>query len=251
MSGHNKWSTIKRKKGANDAKRGAIFTKIIREITVSVKNGGGDDPNSNPRLRTAIIKAKENNMPLDNIERAIAKAAGKLDGVVYEEIRYEGYAPGGTALMVDVITDNRNRTFPEIRTIFGKNGGNLGESGCVAFMFDKKGSILIEPEQTTEDDLMEILLDFDVDEIETNDDGSISVTCSPDCFNDVNDAISAKGFKTSNSEITYIPQTTVELDEKRAEQCLRLVEALEDHDDVQNVYGNYDISDEILDKLQG
>ncbi len=250
MSGHNKWSTIKRKKGANDAKRGAIFTKIIREITVSVKNGG-EDANSNPRLRTAIIKAKENNMPLDNIDRAIAKAAGKLDGVVYEEIRYEGYAPGGIAIMLDVITDNRNRTFPEIRTIFGKNGGNLGESGCVAFMFEKKGTVLVEAGQTTEDELMEVLLDFDVDEIQLNEDGSISVSCSPDSFNDVNDALSAKKYKTSNAEITYIPQTTVNLDEKRAEQCLRLVEALEDHDDVQNVYGNYEISDEILEKLQG
>ena len=249
MSGHNKWSTIKRKKGAADAKRGAIFTKLTREITVATKNGG-DDPNSNPRLRTAINKARGNNMPMDKIETAIAKAAGKVEGQVYEEIRYEGYAPGGVAIMLDVITDNKNRTYPEIRTIFSKNGGNLGENGCVAFMFDKKGSVVIDAGQTNEDDLMELLIDFDIEEIETNDDGSISVQTSPDSFNDVMDKINEKGFAASYSEITYVPQTTIELDEKKAEQCMRLVDLLEDQDDVQNVYGNYEISDEIMEKIQ-
>ena len=195
MSGHNKWSTIKRKKGANDAKRGAIFTKLIREITVAVKNGG-EDLNSNPRLRTAVAKARENNMPMDNIERAILKASGKMEGVVYEEMRYEGYGPGGVAIMVDVITDNKNRTHPEIRTIFGKNGGNLGESGCVGFMFDRKGMIVLDPDQTDEDTVMELTVDYDIEDIKTNDDNSITVITSPEAFNDVNDLISSKNFTT-------------------------------------------------------
>jgi YebC/PmpR family DNA-binding regulatory protein len=250
MSGHNKWSTIKRKKGAIDAKRGAMFTKIIREITVAVKNGGGEDPNSNPRLRTAILKAKEVNMPSDNIDRAILKASGKMEGVVYEEMRYEGYGPGGVAIMLDVITDNKNRTYPEVRNIFSKNGGNLGETGCVGFMFDKKGVINVEPDQTNEDALMEFLIDFDVDDIIADDEGTLTVRTAPDAFNDVYDAISKKGLKTSFGEVTYIPQSTTPLDEKKAQQCLRLVEQLEDHDDVQNVYSNYEISDEIMEKLQ-
>ncbi len=251
MSGHNKWSTIKRKKGAVDAKRGAIFTKIIREITVAVKNGGGEDANSNPRLRVAIQKAKENNMPLENIDRAILKASGKMEGVVYEEIRYEGYGPGGVAVMVDVITDNKNRTHPEIRSIFTKSGGNLGEAGCVGFMFDRKGVIEIEAGQTNEDELMELLIDFNVEDIKTEDDDTITVSVTPDDFSSVSEAIIAKGYKTLMNEITYIPKTTVALDEKKAEQCMRLVESLEDHDDIQNVYGNYEISDEIMEKLQG
>ncbi|MBN2436882.1 MAG: YebC/PmpR family DNA-binding transcriptional regulator [Spirochaetes bacterium] len=249
MSGHNKWSTIKRKKGANDAKRGAIFTKLIREITVAVKNGG-EDLNSNPRLRTAVAKARENNMPMDNIERAILKASGKMEGVVYEEMRYEGYGPGGVALMVDVITDNKNRTHPEIRTIFGKNGGNLGESGCVGFMFDRKGMIILDPDQTDEDTVMELTVDYDIEDIKINDDNSITIITSPESFNDVNDLITSKSLSTSFNEITFIPQTTVDLDEKKAEQCMRLVELLEDHDDIQNVYGNYEISDEIMEKIQ-
>ena len=249
MSGHNKWSTIKRKKGANDAKRGAAFTKIIREITVAVKNGG-TEAESNPRLRTALLKAKEANMPNDNVERAILKASGKMEGVVYEEIRYEGYGPGGVAMMLDVITDNKNRTYPEIRNIFSKNGGNLGETGCVGFMFDKKGLIVIEAGQTNEDELMELLLDFDIEDISPEDDGALTVKTSPESFNDVFEEVSTKGFKTMSSEITYIPQSTVELDEKKAQQCLRLQEQLEEHDDVQNVYSNYDISDEIMEKLQ-
>ena len=249
MSGHNKWSTIKRKKAVVDAKRGAAFTKIIREIMVSVKNGG-DDPNSNPRLRTAVMKAKEANMPIDNIERAIAKAAGKLEGQTFEEGRYEGYGPGGIAVMVDIITDNKNRTMPEIRSIFSKHGGNMGESGCVGFMFEKKGVITIEPGQTDEDTVMEMLLDFDVEDIKTED-GAIIINMKPDSFNAVYDAIKAKNWTTSYAEVTYIPQSTVALDEKKAEQCLRLLDAFEDHDDVQNVYSNYEISDEIMQKLQG
>ena len=249
MSGHNKWSTIKRKKAVVDAKRGAAFTKIIREIMVSVKNGG-DDPNSNPRLRTAVMKAKEANMPVDNMDRAIAKAAGKLEGQTFEEGRYEGYGPGGVAVMVDVITDNKNRTMPEIRTMFAKHGGNMGESGCVGFMFDKKGVITIEPGQTDEDTVMEVMLDFDVEDVRTED-GAIIINMKPESFNAVFEAVKAKNWNTSYAEVTYIPQTTVALDEKKAEQCLRLMDALEEHDDVQNVYSNYEISDEIMAKIQG
>jgi YebC/PmpR family DNA-binding regulatory protein len=249
MSGHNKWSTIKRKKAVVDAKRGAAFTKIIREIMVSVRSSG-DDPNANPRLRTAIMKAKEANMPIDNIDRAIAKAAGKLEGQVFEEGRYEGYGPGGVAVMVDIITDNKNRTMPEIRTIFSRHGGNMGESGCVGFMFDKRGVITIEPGQTDEDSVIELLLDFDVDDVKTED-GAIIVNMKPDSFDAAYDAIKAKNWKTSYAEVTYVPQSTVSLDEKKAEQCLRLMDAFEDHDDVQNVYSNYEISDEIMEKIQG
>jgi YebC/PmpR family DNA-binding regulatory protein len=249
MSGHNKWSTIKRKKAVVDAKRGAAFTKIIREIMISVKNGG-DDPNANPRLRTAIMKAKEANMPVDNMERAIAKAAGKLEGQTFEEGRYEGYGPGGVAVMVDIITDNKNRTMPEIRTIFTKHGGNLGESGCVGFMFDKRGIITIEPGQTDEDSVIEFLLDFDVDDVKTED-GSITISMKPESLNAVYEAVKAKNLNTSFAEVTYIPQTTISLDEKKADLCLRMIDAFEDHDDVQNVYSNYEISDEIMAKLQG
>ncbi len=249
MSGHNKWSTIKRKKGAIDAKRGAIFTKLIREIMVAAK-AGGDDPNANPRLRTAVNKARENNMPVDNIQKAIQKAVGKMEGVVYEEIRYEGYGPGGVALMIDVITDNKNRTYPEIRTIFGKHGGNLGEANCVSYLFDKKGLIEVEENQTTEDDLMESLLDFNVEDIITEKDKSITITVSTDAFNDVSEIIKKKEYKTTFCDITYIPKTTVPLDEKKADQCLRLIDALDEHDDIQKVYCNYEISDEVMKSIQ-
>ncbi len=248
MSGHSKWSCIKRKKGAIDAKRGAMFTKIIREITVAAK-AGGEDIDSNPRLRTAVNKAKSINMPNDNIERAIKKGSGNLDGVVYEEIRYEGYGPGGVAIMVDCLTDNRNRTTPEIRTIFSKNGGNMGDSGSVSYLFDRKGMIVIEPGQTTEDELMEELLDFNIEDISSDDEG-ISVTTAPEGFNEVSEFLMNKGLKMSMNDLTYVPQTTVTLDEKKAGQCLRIVELLEDQDDSQNVYANYDIPDEIMAKLE-
>ncbi|MCP4131567.1 MAG: YebC/PmpR family DNA-binding transcriptional regulator [bacterium] len=247
MSGHSKWSTIKRKKGALDAKRGVLFTKLIREITVAAKNGG-DDLESNSRLRTAVLKARTNNMPSDNIERAIKKGTGSLEGITYEEIRYEGYGPGGVAIMVDCLTDNKNRTTPEIRTIFGKNGGNLGESGSVSYLFDRKGMIIIEAGQTNEDDVMELLMDYDIEDIKTEDD-NIIVTTSPDGFNDIMDVLSKKDYKLLENEITYIPQTTTALDEKKAAQCLKIIELLEEQDDNQNVYSNYDISDEIMMKI--
>lgn len=247
MSGHSKWATIKRKKGALDAKRGAVFTKIIKEITVAARMGG-EDLNSNPRLRTAINKAKANNMPNDNIDRAIKKGAGTLDGVIYEEIRYEGYGPGGVAIMVDCLTDNKNRTTPEIRTIFSKHGGNLGETGSVSYMFDRKGYIVFEDGQTTEDDLMEMLLDFDVEDIK-DEDGTLSVTTPPDSYNDVSEFLAGKGYKFVESGITFLPKTTVAVDEKKAAQTMKIMELLEEQDDCQNVYSNADISDEIMAKL--
>ena len=203
---------------------------------------------ANPRLRTAVNKAKANNMPNDNIERAIKKGTGNLDGVVYEEVRYEGYGPGGVAIMVDCLTDNKNRTTPEIRTIFNKNGGNLGDTGSVSYMFDRKGIIIIEGGQTTEDEVMELLLDFDIDDIK-EEDGNIVVTTLPEGYNDIADALNAKEFNLVMNEITFLPKTTTELDEKKAAQCLRIIELLEDQDDAQNVYSNYDISDEIMMKL--
>lgn len=247
MSGHSKWATIKRKKGSADAKRGALFSKLIREITVAAKNGG-EDVNANPRLKTAVAKAKIGNMPSDNIERAIKKAVGGVDGVVYEEVRYEGYGPGGTAFMVDSLTDNKKRTAPEIRAIFSKNGGNLGESGCVSYLFIRKGIIVIESGQTSEDEMMELLIDHGVEDIKTED-GNIVIYTPPEIFNDVNDIITEKKLRTSLNEITYVPTTMVSLDEKKAGQCLRLVDQMESLDDVQNVYSNYDISDEIMKKI--
>jgi len=247
MSGHSKWSTIKRKKGALDAKRGKIFTKLIREITVAAKAGGGD-LEANPRLRTVVAKAKAANMPNDNIDRAIKKGSGGLDGVTYEEVRYEGYGPGGVAIMVDCMTDNKNRTTPEIKTIFNKNGGNLGDTGSVSYMFERKGMIVIDGDQTNEDDVMELLIDFDIQDIKIEDE-NIIVETTPEAFSDVSDCLLGKEYSLSMNEITYEAQTTVALDEKKAEQCLRIIELLEDHDDSQEVYSNYDISDEIMEKL--
>lgn len=247
MSGHSKWSTIKRKKGAADAKRGALFSKLNKEITVAARAGGGDI-NSNPRLRTAVSKARESNMPSDNIERAIKKGTGDLDGVTYEEIRYEGYGPGGVAIMIDCLTDNKKRTAPEIRTIFSKNGGSLGETGSVAYLFERKGVIIVDGGQATEDEMMELLLEHGVEDIQTED-NNIEITAPPENYNDIYDIIKEKGLSMSYSEITQIPSTSVSLDEKRAGQCLKLIDLLESHDDVQNVYSNYDISDEIMAKI--
>jgi len=247
MSGHSKWSTIKRKKGANDAKRGAIFTKLIKEITVSAR-AGGDEIESNPRLRTAVLKAKSNNMPNDNIERAIKKGTGNIDGVQYEEVRYEGYGPGGVAIMIDSLTDNKNRTTPEIRAVFNKNSGHLAETGSVSYQFDRKGMIIIEAGQATEDDIMELLLDYDIEDIKMEDD-NITVYTTTDGYNEIYELLEEKKYKMAFHEITYIPQSTIPLDEKSSSKCLNLIENLEDLDDVQNVYSNYDISDEIMIKI--
>ncbi len=247
MSGHSKWSTIKRKKAVVDAKRGAIFTKIIREITVAARIGGGD-PSANPRLRIAINKAKENNMPNENIDRAIKKGTGELEGVTYEEVRYEGYGAGGVAVIVDCLTDNRNRTTPEVRKIFSRNGGNLGETGSVAYLFDYKGMIILEGGQTTEDDVLEQLIDYDIEDVKTED-GNIVVTTSPSAYGGVLDFLKSKNYRLLVNEITYLPKTTVLLDEHKAAQCLRLIQQLEELDDVQNVYSNYDIADDVMAKI--
>jgi YebC/PmpR family DNA-binding regulatory protein len=247
MSGHSKWSTIKRKKGALDAKRGALFTKLIREITVAARSGG-DDINSNTRLKTAVLKARANNMPSDNIERAIKKGTGTLEGAAYEEIQYEGYGPGGVAVMVSCLTDNRNRTSAEVRAAFTKHGGNLGETGSVGYLFHRKGMMILEAGKSTEDEIIELLMDSNVEDIKTED-GSIQVLTPPEGYPEVHDILVEKGYKMVFDEITFIPQTIVQLDEKKAQQCLRLIESLEDLDDVQNVYSNYDIPDEIMIKI--
>lgn len=244
MSGHSKWATTKHKKAATDAKRGKIFTKIGKEIAVAAKLGGGD-PGGNPRLRTAIAKAKAVSLPAENIKRAIQKGTGELPGVSYEEIIYEGYGPGGVAVIVEVLTDNRNRTVSEIRNIFSKAGGNMGEAGCVSWMFHKKGYLVVKREKVDEDKLMTQALDAGAEDMQTEDDNFVITTALTD-FEKVKKSLEDAGVVLEVAEITMIPQTYVKLDGKEAHQMLRLVEALEDNDDVQNVYANFDIPEEIL-----
>jgi len=247
MSGHSKWSTIKHKKGAADAKRGKMFTKLIKEIMVAARFGGGD-PDGNPRLRTAISAAKGVNMPKDNIERAIKKGAGELEGTHYEEFTYEGYAPGGVAVMVDIMTDNKNRTIADIRHIFSKNNGRIGETGCVSYMFLKKGLIVLEKKDVNEDRLMEIALDVGAEDV--NDEGdTFEVVTDPRNFEKVKNALDKNSIKYTLAEITMVPQNTIRIEGKEAEQTLRLVEMLEDSDDVQKVYANFDIPDDVLEKI--
>jgi len=248
VSGHSKWSTIKRKKGATDAKRGKIFTRLIKEITVAARMGGGD-PSGNPRLRSAIASAKSENMPKDNIERGIKKGTGELEGVVYDEITYEGYGPSGVAVLVSCMTDNRNRTVAEIRHGFSKSGGNLGESGCVSFLFDRKGQIVVDKSTTTEDELMEIALDAGAEDV-VEEDSEFQVFTDPDELNTVREEMEKKGVVIVEASIAMLPQTTVDItDEKIAKRVLNLLEVLEDNDDGQNVYANFDISDEIMEQL--
>jgi len=244
MSGHSKWSTIKHKKGAADAKRGKIFTKLIKEITVAARMGGGD-PNANPRLRTAVAGAKAQNMPQDNINRAIKKGTGELEGVNYEETTYEGYGPGGAAVLVEVMTDNKNRTVGEVRAIFGKNGGNMGESGCVAYMFEKKGYIVVPADAMGEDALMELVLEAGADDLQHSDDKYEIITAMEN-FDVVHKTLEEKSIPMEVAELTAIPSNTVPVDEKNGKALLRLMELLEDHDDVQKVYSNFDISDEVM-----
>ncbi len=245
MSGHSKWSSIKHKKGALDAKRGKIFTKLIKEITVAARMGGSGDPDANPRLRTAIAAAKAENMPKDNIERAIKKGTGELDGVNYEETIYEGYGPGGTAVLVESLTDNKNRAVADIRHIFAKSGGGLGENGCVAWMFDKKGYISINQNVVDEDTLMEIALEAGAEDIR-EDDGIWEVITDVAEFESVRMALEKASISIEESEITMLPQSTADLEGKEAEQMVKLMEALDDCDDVQKVYTNADISDEVF-----
>ncbi len=247
MSGHSKWSTIKRKKGAADAKRGKIFTKLIREIMVAARFGGGDI-NANPRLRTAVLAAKAENMPKDNIERAIKKGTGELEGVNYEELTYEGYGPGGVAMLLEVLTDNKNRTVAEVRHIFSKYNGSLGENGCVSWMFEKKGLILVDKTGADEDKLIEVALDAGA--VDVKDTGKeFEVTVPPSHFETVKKALEDAGFKYHYAEVTMVPQSTVRLTGKEAEQMLKLMEGLEDSDDVQKVYANFDIADEEMERL--
>ena len=238
MSGHSKWSTIKHKKGAADAKRGRLFTKLIREITMSARLGGGS-PESNPRLRKAIDDAKAVNMPAENIKRAIQRGTGELPGVSYEEVTFEGYGPGGVAILIEAMTDNKNRTLPEIRTIFAKHGGNLGESGSVKFLFQKKGYIAIEKDRVTEDAAMEAAIEAGAEDVSFTD-LHHEILTSPEMFPHVKAALEQKGLPIAVAEVSMIPTTEVALDARKAEQTMKLVEALEDHDDVQNVWANFD-----------
>jgi len=244
MSGHSKWSSIKHKKAATDAKRGKIFTNLIKEITVAARMGGGDIE-TNPRLRTAVQAAKAENMPKDNIERAIKKGTGELEGVNYEEISYEGYGPGGAAVLVESLTDNKNRTVADIRSIFGKNGGNLGENGCVAWMFDKKGYIVVERSAVDEDTLMETALEAGAEDIR-EDDSNFEVITEPGDFEAIKEAIDTASISYIDAEVTMLPQNTTNLAGKEAEQMVRLMEMLEDCDDVQKVYTNADIPEEMI-----
>ncbi|WP_108649765.1 YebC/PmpR family DNA-binding transcriptional regulator [Dongshaea marina] len=243
MAGHSKWANIKHRKAAQDAKRGKIFTKLIREITVAAREGGSDIE-SNPRLRAAVDKALSNNMTRDTIERATKRGAGELDDVILETVVYEGYGPGGTAVMVECMTDNRNRTVSGVRHAFSKSGGNLGTDGSVAYLFDKKG-VISYPQGTDEDSVMEAALEAGGDDVLINDDGSIDVYTTPEDFGAVKDALDAAGLEAENAEVTMVPSTSAELDEATAPKLLRLIDTLEDLDDVQEVYHNGEISDEL------
>src|ERR1051326_5332773 len=277
MSGHSKWSSIKHKKGAKDAKRGKLFTKLIKEITVAARAGGGD-VKGNPRLRTAVATAKANSMPNDNIDRAIKKGTGELEGAAYEEIQYEGYGPGGTAILVQVLTDNKNRTVQEIRHTFQRYGGNLGENGCVAWMFDKKGLITVEKTQIEEDRLIGLALDAGAEDVRAEDeifeittkpedfarlsgraldaaaedvrdeDEIFEITTKPEDFEKVRETLEREKIVMASGQVSMIPKNTVTVDEKHAEQILKLTEELEDHDDVQSVAANFNIPTEFLEK---
>lgn len=249
MSGHSKWAQIKHKKAHADVKRGKIFTKIVKEISVSARLGGGD-LSGNPRLRTAIEKAKEVNMPQDNIKRAIMKGTGELPGVSYEEALYEGYGPGGVAILVEVLTDNRNRTVPEIRHILTKHGGSLGEAGCVSWMFENRGYVLVDKTKVDEDTLMSVALDAGAEDMRNDPkEDNYEIITTPENMGKVKASIETSGIPVSLAEITMLPKSYVTINEKHAEQMMRLVEALEDHDDIQNVYTNFDIPDEVMAKI--
>ena len=246
MSGHSKWSTIKHKKATKDAKKGKLFTKFIKEITVAARMGGGD-LNSNPRLRTAVLTARANSMPNDNIDRAIKKGTGELEGVTYEEIQYEGYGPGGAAILAQVLTDNKNRTVSEIRRLFTNHGGHLGETGCVSWMFDKKGVITVEKSQIDEERLMGIVLDAGAEDVKEEDD-LFEVVTQPEDFEKVKERLDREKVPVASAQVTMVPKNTVNVDAKHVEQILKLTEELEDHDDVQGVSANFNIPTELIDK---
>ncbi len=246
MSGHSKWSTIKHKKGRADAKRGKVFTKIIREITVAAREGGGD-ADSNPRLRSAVAAAKAANMPADNIKRAIDRGTDALPGVTYEEMSFEGYGPGGVALMLELLTDNRNRTTPEIRHLFSRYGGNLGENGCVSWLFTRKGMILIaRSPDMDEDEIMEKALEAGAEDLDTDDQDYYRVYTAPEDLHAVKDKLEAAGVNAEAAQMDMEPSSTTRLEGKAAEKMIQLMEAFDDHDDVQNVWANFDIDDKLL-----
>jgi YebC/PmpR family DNA-binding regulatory protein len=249
MSGHSKWATIKHKKGALDAKRGKIFTRLIKEIGIAAKNGGGD-PDTNPRLRTAILAAKAENMPADNIKRAIQRGTGELPGAVYEEFMLEGYGPGGVAVLLDINTDNRNRTVSEIRHAFQKNGGNMATAGAVAYMFKKKGDIVIPKTAAKEDELMTIVLEAGAEDF--NDDGdNWEVLSEPSAYEAVLEAVKKAGIEPASASVAMIPDTYIKLEGQAANTMIRLMEAFEEHDDVQNVHSNFDIDQKLLEEVAG
>jgi YebC/PmpR family DNA-binding regulatory protein len=246
MSGHSKWSTIKHKKAAKDAKRGKIFTKMIKEITVAARMGGGDI-NANPRLRTAVLTARSNSMPTENIDRAIKKGTGELEGVTYEEIQYEGYGPGGAAILAQVLTDNKNRTVSEIRRLFTNHGGHLGETGCVSWMFAKKGLITVEKSQVDEERLMGIVLDAGAEDVKDEDE-LFEVVTQPEDFEKVKERLDREKVPVASAQVTMVPKNSVNVDAKHVEQILKLTEELEDHDDVQGVSANFNIPTELMEK---
>ena len=244
MSGHSKWASIKHKKAANDAKRGKLFTKLLKEVSVAARNGGGD-PEMNPRLRTAMQTAKAANVPNDTIDRAVLKGTGELEGINYEEVVYEGYGPKGVALIIEVLTDNKNRSVSDLRNILDRNGGSMGERGCVSWMFEKRGLILVEKSSIDEDELFLIAAEAGAEDLETQG-GQIQIISPFEDFELVRLAIQESQASIALAEITMVPQTTVALDEKQAEQMIRLMDSLDDNDDVQKVYANFDIPDDIL-----
>jgi YebC/PmpR family DNA-binding regulatory protein len=247
MSGHSKWSSIKHKKGAADAKRGKIFTKLIKEITVAARMGGGD-PEGNPRLRTAIAAAKAENMPKENIERGIKKGTGELEGVSYEEASYEGYGPGGVAVLVDCLTDNKNRTVADIKHLFERHGGNLGEPGCVAWIFEQKGLLVFDKDKVDEEELFDSALEAGAEDVR-EEEIEFEVVTAPSDFESVKQAIDDAGLSYSLAEVTKIPQNTVKVEGKKAQQTLNLMQSIEDHDDVSHVYANCDIPEDVMEAL--
>ena len=247
MSGHSKWSSIKHKKGAADAKRGKIFTRLIKEITVAARMGGGD-PDGNPRLRSAIQAAKAENMPKDNIERAIKKGTGELEGVAYEEVSYEGYGPGGVAMLIECLTDNKNRTVADIKYIFDRHGGNLGEPGCVSWIFEKRGMIYFDRDKVEEEVLLDVALEAGAEDVK-EEEMEFEVIIAPSKFETVKAAFDNKKMSYSLAEVSMVPQNTVRLEGKKAEQMLNLMEAFEDNDDVNHVYANFDIPDDVMEAV--
>ncbi len=249
MSGHSKWHSIKHKKAKVDAARGKVFTKLIKELTVAARVGGGD-PDMNPRLRAAVNSAKSANMPAKNIDNAIKKGTGDLPGVVYEDVVYEGYGPGGVAVYMDAVTDNKNRTVAEVRFMLSKSGGNLGENGSVAWMFERKGMISVARENNSEDELLELAIESGAEDMETNDDEFVIYTSFED-FNQVRAELEEKNIEIASAEVTMIPKNTVEVTGKDAEKLMKLMEQIDDHDDIQNVYANFDIDDSEMERILG